>query len=104
MTCLLVAAATAIGGTASAGGINWEAGVTTILQDADDSSVDTELTASMDLALTRTGSHGEWLLYIEASSAPDSDGVSAVYPTANADAGSVLNRDGDGGVQVSEFN
>lgn len=104
ITCLLVAVATTTGGTASASGTNWEAGVTTVIQDADDSRVDSELTASMDLAFTRTGSRGEWLLYIEASSAPDSDGVSAVYPTANADAGSVLNRDGDGGVQVSEFN
>ena len=43
-------------------------------------------------------------MYLEASSTPDFNGISALYPTANADAGSVLNRDGDGGVQISEFN
>ena len=102
--CLMVALAAAGPGVASADDVAWEAGITAVAQDADDNRVDTELTASMDLLITKPGSHGEWLLYIEASSTPDADGVSAVYPTANADAGSVLNRDGDGGIQVSEFN
>ena len=91
-------------GVAHADDVTLQGGVTTILQDSDDSRVDTELTASADLVITLPRSNGEWLLYIEASSAPDSNGVSALYPTANADAGSVLNRDGDGGVQISEFN
>ena len=101
---LLVALATAWPGIASASDIAWQAGITAVIQDADDDRVDTELTASMDLLLTKADGRGEWLLYIEASSTPDSNGVSAIYPTANADAGSVLNRDGDGGIQVSEFN
>lgn len=101
---LLAVAATAWSGATAAGEVMWEGGITTILQDTDDNRVDAELTASMDLIFTRPGSHGEWLVYIEASTTPDSNGVSALYPTANADAGSVLNRDGDGGVQVSEFN
>lgn len=87
-----------------ADGVMWEGGITTILQEADDSRVSTELTASADLFLTLPRDSGEWLLYIEASTAPEPNGVSSLYPTANADAGSVLNRDGDGGVQVSEFN
>ena len=91
-------------GVAHADEVTLQGGVTTVLQDADDSRVDTELTASADLIITLPRRKGEWLLYIEASSTPDSNGVSAVYPTANADAGSVLNRDGDGGVQISEFN
>lgn len=101
---LLVALAVLSLATARADGITWEAGVTTILQDSDDSSVNSELTASADLFLTLPRSRGEWLLYIEASTAPGSNGVSSLYPTANADAGSVLKSDGDGGVQVSEFN
>ena len=104
LVCLLVALTTAWPGVSSASDIAWEAGVTAVIQDADDNRVDAELTASVDLFFTKADTRGEWLLYIEASSTPDSDGVSAIYPTANADAGSVLNRDGDGGIQVSEFN
>lgn len=44
------------------------------------------------------------MLYIEASSSPNPNGVSARYPTANGDAGSVLTAGGNSGVQVSEFN
>lgn len=91
-------------GIAHADQVILQGGVTTIMQDSDDSRVGSELTASADLVITMPRSKGEWLLYIEASSTPDSNGVSALYPTANADAGSVLNQDGDGGVQISEFN
>lgn len=79
-------------------------GVTVVYQASDHSYVDDELTASGDLFLRWGAGKGEWLLYIDASSKPDQNGVSAFYPTANADAGSVLNRDGDGGIQISEFN
>ncbi len=101
---VLVALAISSLGVAHADEVTLQGGVTTVLQDSDDSRVDTELTASADLIITLPRRKGEWLLYIEASSTPDSNGVSALYPTANADAGSVLNRDGDGGVQISEFN
>lgn len=83
--------------------IAWEGGITSVFQDADDNRVDPELTASADLFITLPRSNGEWLLYIEASTSPDDDGVSAIYPTANADAGSVLDRDGNSHMQVSEF-
>ncbi|MDH3578430.1 MAG: carbohydrate porin [Gammaproteobacteria bacterium] len=83
--------------------ITWEGGVTSVFQDADDSRVDSELTASADLFITLPRSNGEWFLYIEASTSPDDDGVSAIYPTANADAGSVLDRDGNSHIQVSEL-
>jgi hypothetical protein len=101
---VLVALAISSLGVAHADEVTLQGGVTTVLQDSDDSRVDTELTASADLITTLPRGKGEWLLYIEASSTPDSNGISALYPTANADAGSVLNRDGDGGVQISEFN
>jgi len=102
---LLVALAACLGcSTAHAEGVTWEGGITTVYQDTDDSRADAELTASADLFATLEQEHGQWLLYIEASSAPDSNGVSAYYPTVNGDAGSVLTAGGDGGVQVSEFN
>jgi hypothetical protein len=85
-------------------GVTWEGGITTVYQDTDDSRADPELTASADLFATLEKGRGQWLLYIEASSAPKSNGVSAYYPTVNGDAGSVLTAGGDGGVQISEFN
>lgn len=86
------------------GEIGWEGGITVVYQGTDDDRADAELTASADLFATLANGSGEWLLYIEASSSPDSDGVSAFYPTANGDAGSVLTAGGGGGVQISEFN
>ena len=83
---------------------SWEAGLTTVYQVADDDRVDSEFTASADFFLTVPGKSGEWLIYVEASTAPDSDGISATYPTANADAGSVLTPDGNDGIQISEVN
>lgn len=90
--------------TVRAEGVTWEGGITTVYQDTDDSRADAELTASADLFATLNQERGQWLLYIEASSAPDANGVSAFYPTVNGDAGSVLTAGGDGGVQISEFN
>lgn len=89
---------------ARASDITWEGGITAVYQDADDSRVDSEFSASTDLLMSLPRSNGEWLLYVEASTTPDANGVSAFYPTANADAGSVVNPDGDFGIQVSEFN
>ena len=89
--------------TASAN-YSWNGGVTGIFQASDSQRVDSEWTLSADLVFRSTSERGEWLVYAEGSTAPDSTGVSSLYPTANADAGSVLNRDGDGGLQISEFN
>ena len=84
--------------------VAWTGGVTGIVQTADDRRAETEATLSVDLVATLPMGRGEWSLYVEGSTTPKSDGVSAFYPTVNGDAGSVLTRDGDGGVQVSEFN
>lgn len=89
---------------AGANEVDWAGGVTAVAQHADDRSAASELTLSADLVATLATSYGEWLLYIEGSSTPKSNGVSAFYTTVNGDAASVLTRDGDGGVQVSEFN
>ncbi len=90
--------------SSSAAEVQWEGGITTVLQHADDTRAEAEVTASADLFATLAMGSGEWLLYVEASTAPRAQGVSEFFPTANGDAGSVLTNDGDGGVQISEFN
>lgn len=105
--CSIIGAAILIagfGGDASAAGLRWEGGVTAVAQDSDDETAEAELTASADLFAILEMGRGEWLLYIEASSTPKTNGVSAFYPTVNGDSRSVLTADGDGGVQISEFN
>ncbi len=87
-----------------ANAVDWEGGVTAVYQHADDSRAASELTASADLFATLETERGEWLMYIEGSTTPKSNGVSAFYPTVNGDARSVLTEDGDGGIQISEFN
>lgn len=88
----------------SVGEVNWEGGVTAVFQHADDSRAASELTTSADVFAKLETKGGEWLLYIEGSTTPKSNGVSAYYPTVNGDAGSVLTEDGEGRVQISEFN
>lgn len=90
-------------GAARAGDLKWEGGVTALAQESDDPRVESELTASADLFMTMSQSRGEWLLYVEASTSPRTNGVLSAYPTANADAGSVLDRDGGSHIQVSEL-
>ena len=45
--------------------------------------------------------NGEWTLYVEGSTTPHSDGVSNLLPDTNADAGTALDGDGKGRLQVS---
>ena len=101
---LALLAGTLVCSGASANDVSWEGGVTAAYQHADDSRAASELTVSADLFATLEMGRGEWLMYIEGSTTPKSTGVSAFYPTVNGDAGSVLTEDGDGGIQVSEFN
>ncbi len=101
---LAVATCCIVPNDAAANELSWEGGITAIYQDTDDSRTDSEFTASADLFGTLTQAKGEWLLYIEASTSPRSNGVSAYYPTANGDASSVLTADGSGGIQISELN
>ena len=101
---ILLAGTVALAPLAASAQVEVEAAVNVVYQVADTDQVDPELSASADVFLTIPRSNGEWLIYIEGSTAPDANGVSSLFPTANADAGSVLNSDGDGGVQISEFN
>lgn len=81
----------------------WSGGATGVYQYSDDSRAQDELSASADLFLRLDGARGEWLVYVEASTAPAADELSALHPTANADSGSVR-QGANGGVQISEFN
>lgn len=80
-----------------------EGGITAVLQRADDSAVDSELLASFDLVTTFPAAGGKWVVYVEGNTSPRNRGVSALLGEANADAGSALDRDGNGRLQVSEL-
>ncbi len=81
-----------------------EGGITAVYQHASDNDVNNETSASADLFFTRQQHSGNWFLYLEASTTPGKAAVSSLYPTANADAGSVISNGSGGGVQISEFN
>ncbi|MAA73116.1 MAG: hypothetical protein CMN28_00220 [Salinisphaeraceae bacterium] len=87
----------------SASGATLDAGLTSTFQTTDDSDTHSEQLISADLVVTQTLGPGELLLYLEGSSSPQRAGVSSGYPEANADAGTALDRDGDGRFQVSEL-
>lgn len=75
-------------------------GVTAIAQSAGHHR---DLSVSADWVLEGDWGPGRWLAFAEYSSTPRADGVSAAYPQANADAGSALDADGQGRVQLSEL-
>jgi len=79
-----------------------EGGFTAIVQASNDSNIDAEATSSFDLVTTLPAGKGKWVIYIEGNTSPRTDGVSNQLGEANADAGSALDRDGNGRLQVSE--
>jgi hypothetical protein len=79
-----------------------EGGVTAIFQASDDKNINAELTTSFDLVTTLPAGNGKWVIYVEGNTSPRTDGVSSLLGEANADAGSALDRDGNGRLQVSE--
>ncbi len=78
-------------------------GATTTFQSSNDTRIKSELTVSVDLILNWKIGNGELYTYIEANSSPKNQGVSSILPEANADAGSSLDKDRSGRVQISEF-
>ena len=79
-----------------------EGGFTAIFQASDDKNIDAELTSSFDLVTTLPTGNGKWVIYVEGNTSPRTDGVSSLLGEANADAGSAMDRDGNGRLQVSE--
>lgn len=90
-------------GAVVAGHAAVEGGITATYQWADDSAVDDEAFASLDLVATLAAGPGEWVLYVEGNTTPSSDGVANLLGEANYDSGSALDRDGKGRLQVSEL-
>lgn len=80
-----------------------EGGFTAVLQVADDKNIDSELTGSFDLVTTLPTGRGKWVMYVEGNTSPRDEGVANRLGEANADAGSALDRDGNGRLQVSEL-
>ena len=82
--------------------IEVEAGTTVVAQGASDSDVDAELTASFDLLTQIPAGPGKIVVYAEGNTTPPSGGVSSLLGEANGDAGSGLDRDDNGRLQISE--
>lgn len=78
--------------------------LTATVQRASGQAIDSEALTSFDLAVTSPTANGRWLFYVEGSTTPAADGVSTNLVEANADAGSALDRDDKGRLQVSEVN
>jgi hypothetical protein len=84
-------------------GVEFEGGVTVTAQHADDSAVDNELFGSLDLVTKVQAGPGNVLLYVEGNSTPRKNGVASLIGEANGDAGSALDDDDNGRLQVSEL-
>jgi len=78
-------------------------GVTATYQHVDDGRIDDQGFASADLVAVMDLGGGVLLLYVEGNTTPRAAGVATLLREANADAGSALDSDGDGRVQVSEL-
>ena len=62
-----------------------------------------ELAASLDVFFELQAGPALFHLYVESSTTPRSGGVSSVIPFANMDAGTALDGDGSGRIQISEL-
>ena len=78
-------------------------GVTATYQSSDDNGIENEFTISADLVLTWQLGGGEIYTYFEGNSTPKTNGISSNIPEANADAGSALDEDRKGRIQISEL-
>lgn len=94
-----------IAGNAFAEATPWEfTGNAVIIHQAiNESYIRNEPAASADLVVQRQHGSGIWLAHIEASSTPESNSVSGIVPEANADAGSALDKNSEGRLQLSEL-
>lgn len=84
-------------------GLRGEGGATVVYQQETDSG-EHDTSVSADLFAFLPTRHGEWMLYVEASTATDDDSIFNLLPEINADAGSAQDSDGGSRVQISELN
>lgn len=83
--------------------VQLDIGLTTIVQGASDRRVDDDATLSLDLLLSIRSGPGSWHAYFDASSTPHSGRVASVLGESNGDAGSALDRNDHGRLQLSEL-
>lgn len=79
-----------------------EGGISASLQAVRGDRARNELQASFDWLSSLPLGAGRFTLYVEGSTTPQQDGVSAMFPVANGDAGTALDGTGSGRLQVSE--
>ena len=91
-------------GSANASELEFIGGITTVYQTTSDSRIDSEFTASADLGVSWHRRLGSWWMYLEGNTSPQSSGVTTFLPEANADAGTALDDDREGRIQLSELN
>ncbi len=84
-------------------GIQVRGGFTLTFQHATLPGVRNEGLGSFDLVSVMPWRAGHWTLYVEGNLSPRTDGVATRLPQVNADAGSALDGDGAGRLQVSEL-
>ena len=70
---------------------------------SDDDNINNELTFSSDLVFTWSLYQDSFYLYLEAYNSPKNNAISSVLPEANADAGSAIDKDLKGRIQISEL-
>ncbi len=83
--------------------IQVEGGFTATYQQASDDRIHDEATGSFDLLASFPNGMGHWSIYIEGNLSPRENGVSTMLGEANADAGTALDQDAKGRLQVSEL-
>lgn len=81
----------------------FEGGLTGIYQNTDEDRVDDEATASIDLFFTTIIGPGELFVFAEGNTSLKNNGLANRIPEANADAGTALDNNGDGRLQISEL-
>lgn len=84
-------------------GPTFEGGITATAQTASDGQVGGEAQASLDLVGQLPMGPGSLTLHVEGSTTLGDDGIAALIGEANGDAGSALDADDRGRLQVSEF-
>jgi len=95
----------AVFGSASADEPEFSAGATLTVQTTTDRRVDSQALGSVDLGLLAPMGPGFWAIHVEGSTTvPDNTKVAALLGEANADAGSALDAEGNGRLQLSELN
>ena len=83
--------------------MDFDVALVSTYQDTDEKRIDSEVLGSLDMVLTAAWGPGELLVYAEGSSSPQPGEVSSTFGEVNGDAGSALNGNGDGRLQVSEL-